>query len=58
MTVRTKSNSEHLPVFSAPREGGFGPRENADLVHAKKLHGKGIRYDIHTYIHMDGHRDY
>ena len=32
------SNSEHLPVFRAPREGGLGL---ADLVHAKKLPEKG-----------------
>ena len=35
------SNLEHLPLFSAPREGGLGPRKNADSVHAKKLHDKG-----------------
>ena len=31
------------------REGGLGPRGNADSVHAKKLHGEGTRYDVHTY---------
>ena len=45
------SNSEQLTVFRAPREGGLGPRKNADLVHAKKLHEKGTNRQI------NGHRD-
>ena len=47
------NNLEHLPVFRAPREGRLSPRENAESVLAKKLHGNGGRYDIHTYIWTD-----
>ena len=49
------SNLEPLPDFRAPCEGGLGPCENADSVHAKKLHGKGTRDNKQ---HTDEHRDY
>ena len=48
---RVAFNSEHLPVFRAPREVGCGPSKNADTVHAKKLHEKGTNRQI------NGHRD-
>ena len=49
------SNSEHLPVFSAPREGegrsapvhGLGTLRTSPQTQ-KKLHGKGTRYIQHT----------
>ena len=44
--LSAQSNSEHLPVLRAPREGGLGPRKNADSVHPKNLPKKGTNRPI------------